>query len=193
MGNTAADFPQDLQMTREEFRRWAETQPRGRFERIDGKVVAMAPERGAHLRIKRDILLALLRGIAAAGLPCEALPDGATVEVEDGNDYEPDAVVTCGERMAAEATVAPNPIIVVEVLSPSTQGGDLTRKLIGYFKVPSVQHYLILFAERPQVIHHRRRDDGDGIETRMLVAGEIRLDPPGITITVEEIYQSAPH
>ena len=193
MGNTAADFPQDLQMTREEFLRWAETQPRGRFERIDGKVVAMAPERGAHLRIKRDVLLALLRGIAAAGLPCEALPDGATVEVEAGNDYEPDAVVTCGERMAAEATVAPNPIIVVEVLSPSTQGGDLTRKLIGYFKVPSVRHYLILFAERPQVIHHRRRDVGDEIETRMLVTGEIKLDPPGITITVEEIYQSAPH
>ena len=151
------------------------------------------PSEAPTFEFKRDVLLALLRGIAAAGLPCEALPDGATVEVEAGNDYEPDAVVTCGERMAAEATVAPNPIIVVEVLSPSTQGGDLTRKLIGYFKVPSVRHYLILFAERPQVIHHRRRDVGDEIETRMLVTGEIKLDPPGITITVEEIYQSAPH
>ena len=38
------------------------------------------------------------------------------------------------------------------------------------------------------VIHHRRREDGQGIDTRVLTAGDIRLDPPGITITVEEVY-----
>jgi len=37
-------------------------------------------------------------------------------------------------------------------------------------------------------VHHRRRDDGLGVETRMLTEGEIRLDPPGITITLAEVY-----
>lgn len=38
------------------------------------------------------------------------------------------------------------------------------------------------------MIHHRRRDDGEGINTRVVTTGEIRLDPPGVTITVEEVY-----
>jgi Uma2 family endonuclease len=174
-------------MSREEYQRWVEGRP-GRYERIDSYVVAMAPERGAHLRVKRDVLLALVRGISTAGLPCEALPDGATVQVGEGCDYEPDAVVTCGERMPPDSTVVPNPLVVVEVLSPSTQGDDKTRKLADYFRVPSIQHYLILWADRPQMIHHRRQ--GDSIDTRIFTAGPIRLDPPGITITVEEVYKA---
>ena len=42
----------DLIMSREDYRRWAEAQPRGRFERIDGVVVAMAPERAGHVDTK---------------------------------------------------------------------------------------------------------------------------------------------
>jgi Uma2 family endonuclease len=108
-------------LSRDEFRRWAEAQPRGRYERIAGRPVAMAPERGAHLRAKSAIWLALRQAIAAAGVPCEALPDGATVEIGDETDYEPDALVTCGARMADDAIAAPGPVIVVEVMSPSTR------------------------------------------------------------------------
>jgi Uma2 family endonuclease len=48
--------------SREEFRRWCEAQPKGRYERVDGRIVAMAPERGAHLRVKGAIYKALNRG-----------------------------------------------------------------------------------------------------------------------------------
>ena len=40
--------------SREEFRRWYDAQPNGRFERVDGRIVAMAPERGAHLRVREQ-------------------------------------------------------------------------------------------------------------------------------------------
>jgi len=84
--------------------------------------------------------------------------------------------------------VVPDPMVVVEVLSPSTRDGDLTRKLVAYFQVPSVRHYLVFQADRPQVVHHRRREDGQGVDTRMLTEGEIRLDPPGMVITLAEVY-----
>jgi Uma2 family endonuclease len=187
MGNTAEDLPPGP-MSRDSYRRWAEAQPRGRFERIDGFVVAMAPERASHADRKALVWLALRRAVADAELPCHVYPDGMTVEIGEGGDYEPDAVLHCGEKLPGDAVAVPDPLVVVEVLSPSTRAEDLTRKLVGYFKVPSVRHYLILFADRPQVIHHRRRDDSDGLDTRMFTAGEIRLDPPGITITVEEVY-----
>jgi Uma2 family endonuclease len=184
-GNTAAD----LRMSRDEFRRWTQTQRSGRFERIEGAVVAMAPERASHADRKALAWLALRRAVAAAGLPCHVYPDGMTVEVGD-SDFEPDAVLRCGEPLPGDVLAVPDPLVVVEVLSPSTRGGDLTRKLVEYFRLPSVRHYLIFWADRPQAIHHRRRDDGEGIETRVVSAGDIRLDPPGLVITVEEVYES---
>lgn len=187
MANIAADPGVDLRMSREEYRRWAEQQPTGHFERIDGVVVAMAPERASHADRKALVWLALRQAVTAIGLPCHVYPDGMTVEVGD-NDFEPDVVLHCGERLPGDAIVVPDPLIVVEVLSPTTRGDDLTRKLVAYFRVPSVRHYLVFWADRPQVLHHRRQDDGERIETRVLTSGEILLDPPGITITVEGIY-----
>ena len=174
-------------LTRKEFRRWAEAQPRGRYERVDGVVVAMAPERAAHARIKARAWRVLERVILAANLPCEAMADGISVEVGDDTDYEPDVVVYCGELMADNDLAAPKPVIVVEVLSPSTQSVDTGTKLTDYFRVPSIHHYLIVRANRRAVIHHRRRDDGS-IETRLLAEGRITLNPPGIEVTVEDLY-----
>jgi Uma2 family endonuclease len=175
----------DRRYSREEFRRWYEDQPRGRFERIDGRIVAMAPERGAHLRIKGAVYKALDRAVGAAGVGCQALPDGATVETGD-NDYEPDALVNCGVAMADDAVSAPNPVIVVEVLSPGTAATDTGAKLADYFRVLSIAHYLIVHPTRRTIIHHRRA--GDAIETRICVSGPIVMDPPGIMVTAEEIY-----
>ena len=176
-----------IMMSRTEFRRWAAAQPRGRYERVAGEVMAMAPERVAHVRVKARVWQALDQAIRAAGLPCEALADGITVEVGDDTDYEPDAVVNCGEPIAGDEVAASNPVIIVEVLSPSTQSVDTGTKLTDYFKLPSVRHYLIIRADRRAVIHHRRRDDG-GIETRLAAEGRIALDPPGIEIAVEDFY-----
>jgi Uma2 family endonuclease len=186
-GNTAADPDADFVLSREEYRRWVKAQPNGRFERIEGVVVAMAPQRANHADRKALAWLALRRAVAAAGLPCHVYPDGMTVEVGD-SDYEPDAVLRCGDALPGDAVSVPDPLVLVEVLSPGTRGGDLTRKLVEYFRLPSVRHYLIFWADRQQVIHHRRADDGERIETRVVTAGEIRLDPPGVVITVEEVY-----
>src|SRR5271168_388296 len=109
----------DRRTSREEFRRWYEAQPSGRYERVDGRIAAMAPERGVHLRVKGAVYRALHRAVTVAGVDCQALPDGATVEAGD-SDYEPDALVNCGEAMADDAVAAPNPVVVVEVLSPGT-------------------------------------------------------------------------
>ena len=175
----------DRRYSREEFRRWCDAQPRGRYERVDGRIFAMAAERGAHLRVKATVYKALDRAVAAAGVGCQALPDGATVECGD-SDYEPDALVNCGEPMADDALAAPNPVVVVEVLSPGTASTDTGGKLADYFLVPSVAHYLIVHPIRRMVTHHRRT--GASIDTLVVVNGPITMDPPGIVVTVEELY-----
>jgi Uma2 family endonuclease len=177
--------------TREEFRRWCAAQNGGRYERVGGHIVAMSPERAAHVRVKGRVFNALQRAIRAAGVQCEAMPDGVTVETGD-NDYEPDALVNCGPPIDDDAISAPNAVIIVEVLSPSTAGTDTGGKLADYFQVLSVAHYLIVHPTKRSVIHHRREASG-GIATRILASGEIQLDPPGISVMVEEFYATVLH
>ena len=86
-----------------------------------------------------------------------------------------------------DALVINDPIIVVEVLSPSTAAIDHGRKLSGYFSLPSVEHYLILDPERRVAIHHKR-GQGDAIETRVLTDGVAQLDPPGFEVAVEALF-----
>ncbi len=115
MAETAVDPATELPMSREEYIRWAEAQPSGPFEWIEGLVVAKAPERLSHIDRRSLVWLALRCAIAAAGLPCHVYGDGATIEVDD-NDYEPDAVLRCGDALPGDATAVPDPLVVVEVL-----------------------------------------------------------------------------
>lgn len=176
-------MPQRL--NREEFRRWAAAQ-RGRYVRIGGEPVAMSPKRAAHVRLKSRVWRILDQAVTTADVDCEALADGMMIEVDDDTDYEPDALVNCGPRVPSDATVATNPIVVVEVLSPATQAVDTSDKLADYFRVPSIEHYLIVSARRREIIHHQRA--GAEIVSRIVNPGSFRLDPPGISIDVAEIY-----
>lgn len=171
-------------MTVDDFLAWADSHP-GRHELVDGQIHAMAPERVGHADTKFAVQTALKQAIGRAGVPCHMLPDGVTVRIDAGTAYEPDALVYCGARLSRDATVVPAPSIVVEVLSPSTGFYDRHDKLAGYFAVPSIHHYLIVNIDRRMVIHHQR--DGDAIRTRLLPSGPLRLDPPGLNLTVEDL------
>jgi Uma2 family endonuclease len=175
-------------ISRAEFRAWAEQQPRGRFERVDGRVVQTTPERSVHARLKSAIWRALDDALRASGIEAEAFPDGMTVEVGEDTDYEPDVLVNAGPPIGPEVVAPPNPVIVVEVLSPGTRFTDTGEKLCGYFRVPSIQHYLIVGARRREVVHHRRA--GETIITTVLTEGAVVLDPPGISITLDAIYRN---
>jgi Uma2 family endonuclease len=174
-------------MTVEEFLDWAMLQPGGRYELMDGQVVAVAPERAGHARLKSEIWLALREAIRDRSLPCEALPDGMTIRIDEHTTYEPDALVHCGDPLPDETVIVPAPVIVVEVLSPRTASRDVGAKLADYFRVPSVRHYLIARTDRPTIIHHRRVE-GEEIITRVVTSGTFALDPPGLTLDLARIY-----
>jgi Uma2 family endonuclease len=81
----------------------------------------------------------------------------------------------------------PNPLIVVEILSPSSERLDKAGKLADYFSIPSIEHDLIVDLKRRDVIHHSR-SDGSMISTRIVREGDIVLDPPGITIVMADTF-----
>lgn len=173
--------------TADEFIAWAMEQPTGRFELANGKIVAMAPERVGHARAKLAAVLALRASIERAGLGCEAMIDGVAVRIDDRTVYEPDALVRCGAPTPGDDVHVSDPIILVEVLSPSSRGIDTGLKLAGYFRLPSVRHYLVVSTETRTVLHHRR-DEAGTIEVRILGEGRLMLDPPGLAIDIGDLF-----
>ena len=174
-------------MTVEAYIDWALQQPRGRFELLRGEIVPMNAERTGHIRVKVRAFNALERAIAEAGVRCHALSDGATVRIDDHTAFEPDALVYCGDLLPDDTIIIPEPVIVVEVLSPSTASIDAGAKFAGYFKVPSIAHYLIVDGQAREIVQHRREADGS-IRSQVISAGAISLDPPGLTVPLADIF-----
>lgn len=186
MTATPKPVPPKQRMDVEEYLSWSESQE-GRFELVDGIVYAQASERAAHVRVKGLVFIALVNAIKKRGLSCHALVDGMALRIGKRTVFEPDAVVYCGPELPPDALLVENPVIVVEVLSPSTGRNDVTRKLAGYFTLPSVKHYLIVDPDERLVIHHTRGEDGV-VRTYPLREGEVALDPPGLAIDLAEFY-----
>jgi Uma2 family endonuclease len=172
--------------TVDEFIPWAMAQPRGRYELLDGEVVMMGPERLAHVRAKTSAYIALAEALKRASLSCEAMGDGVTVRINERTAYEPDALVYCGPRLGGGDLEVPNPVVVVEVSSPTTFHTDTGYKFTGYFSLPSVRHYLIVDVEKRAVIHHARGGNGQ-IASSTATQGSLRLDPPGIEVIVADL------
>lgn len=202
----AAKLP-DRKLTVEEFLEWVETDPDARFEFDDGTmreksdvrfelhdgvVVAMAPERAQHVRTKLRAAMTLQAALAGQPSAYESFVDGIAVRIDDRTTFEPDAFVRCGDPLDGDVREISDPMIVVEVLSPSTKSRDLGEKVEGYFLLPLLHHYLIVDPERRRIIHHRRQADSDALLTRIVSEGLIRLDPPGIEVAIVDMLPPLP-
>lgn len=172
-------------MQAEEFLAWAQSQP-GRHELVQGEVRAMSAEQAQHALVKGEVYARLREGVRSGSLPCQVFVDGMAVRVSRDTVYEPDAFVRRGEPVDPKALAVDDPVIVVEVVSPSTSRRDSGAKLADYFALPSVRHYLIVDCDRRVVTHHRR--DGGRIETAVVTRGDLALDPPGLTLPVPDLF-----
>jgi Uma2 family endonuclease len=172
-----------VQMTVAEFLTWSERQPDGRYELVEGKIVAMTRDNVQHNRAKAAVWRALDDAVRGAGLPCIVFIDGVGVAINEGTLRIPDVVVHCGAEPPPDAMIVESPLIVVEVVSPSSERDDVDTKLLDYFSLASVQHYLIVFPKRRVVVHYMRGERGK-IDVSIAHDGEITLKPPGIAASV---------
>jgi Uma2 family endonuclease len=176
-------------LTVDEFLAWGLTQPReaGRFELLDGIIIVQQSPKWIHSKLKHRVCLMLEHAIAQASIAYFAAPQGPAVRINARSCFEPDALVAPLPEPADDSQEIPNPIIVVEVLSPSSANVDTTIKLKGYFEVPSIEHYLIVDPDSATITHHKRTAT-DILATRILSEGTLDLVPPGIEIDVKRLF-----
>ena len=180
----------DKRMTADEFLEWSMRRAgRERYELVSGEIVAMSPERAGHIRAKHLVWLALRDALRAVSFAGEVLGDGMSVRIDEMTVYEPDTLVRAGQPVEDATIEVADPMIVVEVVSPSSHALDTGSKLADYFRLPSVRHYLIVNTKDRTVIHHSR-GAGEQIDTRIVRSGAVRLNPPGIAVDVEGFFET---
>ena len=162
----------------------------GRYELVDGEVLKMAAETVLHVRLKGKVFTALNNAFKNKKSDCEVFQDGIAIKISAKTAREPDVSVQCGKQLDGSSLVLDKPLIVVEVVSPSSSSTDANQKLEEYFSVPSIMHYLIVWRNKKLCYLHKRIDDNK-ILTTIVRSGKIDFDPPGFSITFDEIFGSS--
>lgn len=153
-----------------------------RYELIDGKLYAMTGTTGQHARIVGNLYSAL--HVHLKGKTCEPFMESLKVNV--GEDfYYPDMVVDCGFD-ENNPLFAGEPILIVEVLSPSTRYKDLGTKLARYQQISTLQEYVVIEQDSMRLDIFRRQDEWLG--TRYEKGDEVVLQSINLRLPIEEIY-----
>ena len=180
MANARArsELPRDL----DAFVRWHERQAET-FEFLGGAPVMMAPASRAHTMLKGNVFAALRQ--ALEGTRCTAYGDGIEIRAH-GISAIPDLVVSC-EPPDLSSPVETAPVLIVEIVSPTTALRDRVQKWEAYRRIPSLGHYMLVEQDRRLVELHTRKGD-IVFEERFIEAGPVPLDAVGITLDVATIY-----
>ena len=132
-----------------------------KHEYVDGVIVAMSGGTIEHGRLAMAIGAAL--GTALGERGCRVLSSDVRVRVEETNrSTYPDLSVVCGDvkRASDDNNAIVNPIVVVEVLSDSTEQDDRGSKFAHYRRLKSLRHYVLVSQAEPRVEVFSRTEAG---------------------------------
>lgn len=163
-----------------------------RYEYFEGEIFAMAGGSPEHGRIAGNVFARLF--IKLTSVKCEVFNSEIRLKVPALTTYRyPDASVVCGEPIFEEflgVKLLVNPLVLIEVLSPTTEGYDLGKKFTEYKSIPSFQEYLAISQSQPYVIRFHRQENGlwvrhdvEGIES------EVQIEALSLTLSLQEIYE----
>ena len=169
-------------MTKQEFLEWEERQPT-KFEFDGFSPVAMAGGTRNHATLQRNLAISV--GGRLRGKPCDYFGNDLKVETGPGYRY-PDGIVVCTPGPGASTWVS-DPVVLFEVLSPSTAGADQITKNQEYAAIPSVKRYVLLAQDRlGATVFERVGEDWVG----HVITGDatLRLPEIGIELPLAELY-----
>ena len=178
--------PDYATVTPEDFFAWVPGQE-GRYELVEGEVVMMAGAGRRHDAIVVN-LIAAVRPQTRGG-PCQTFTGDTYVATTGSNRRMPDMGVDCG-KPDDNSLMADKPSLVVEVLSPTNGGFDLTVKLAEYQGLPSLDYILFVDTENPTV-HLYRRSEGGLWQDDVLkgLDAVVELEKLKISVSLHDIYE----
>lgn len=162
-----------------------------RHEFLDGQLYAMAGGTPEHAALAASFARVL--GNALAGRPCRVFSSDLRVRVrETGLTTYPDLSVVCGrlETDGQDGNAIVNPVLLVEVLSESSEAYDRGAKAAHYRRIPSLREYVLVSQREPLIEVYRRNEQGR-FELFESHAGEsVELASVGATLSVDAVYEN---
>ena len=158
-------------------------------EYFDGHIIAMSGASSKHNLITGDIFYGLYPQLIGHG--CEIFTSDMRVRPSLGDAYfYPDVVVVCGEPEFEDDTFDTllNPIVIVEVLSPSTEAYDRGEKFARYKHLTSLQEYVLVSQDKVSVEHHRRHGTRWVLSHYRALEDVLRLPSIGCELPLRDIY-----
>ena len=179
--------PAIRRMTLEEFLRWDDGTDT-RYELIDGFPIAMAPPVEAH-RILAGRLVSRIDAALAGRRPWNAQIEPGVVRPDRADSYYvPDIAVTCEPNEPGRQAMV-DPILIVEILSPSTERTDRRLKLSAYQTMESVREIMLIDADSHHAELYRRDNDHWGIQLVRGAEAILVLTAVDLRISMVELYE----
>jgi Uma2 family endonuclease len=158
-----------------------------RYEFIDGIVRMMTGGSAAHSAIKTNATNALNAALRKG--PCRAYADDLKVVTATAVMY-PDVVVTC-RPLAPDDDRVPEPTVVVEVLSPTTERHDRIAKWREYQRIGSLQHFVLIEQAERRVEVYSRTATGWALASIEPPDDAIALHAVAATLSLEAVYENS--
>ncbi len=183
----ARQFIEPSRYTEEQYLAW-EVDATEKSEYVDGEIRAMSGGTEPHASIPMNIGSELRTALRGRG--CRVLSSDMKIWTA-GAFYYPDLSVVCGTSLYRNGNkhVITNPLVVVEVLSPSTEPKDRGEKFIRYLQIETLRSYLLVAQTEARVELFERGENGNWIYS-MVTGLENALEIPslGVTLALSEIY-----
>jgi Uma2 family endonuclease len=155
------------------------------YQLFEGRIVAMNPPLRGH-----GSLVVRLANIASSQLrpPCEAIAEAGIIPLNRRHSwYKADLIVTCTPGNYKDAFIA-EPVLVVEVLSPTTSASDFNLKLPDYQQIPSMRD-ILLVSSMERLVRHWRREPNGWIEHASRRSATVRLSGLPVSIAMADLYE----
>jgi Uma2 family endonuclease len=161
---------------------------------FDGVIVAMAPPADAHQIIAAALTAEIVLAVRAHLPGCSARSQAGIAPrgVRGRDHFETDITVTCEPFSRGYRGMVQKPLLIVEILSPSTDRDDVFIKLPAYQRIPSLQEILYVETERVGATVYRR--GAQGWQTTEFAAPDARLqlETVGLDIVLSSLYGGIP-
>jgi len=163
----------------------------GNFEYFDGEIFEMSGVSPNHARIERNFLVKLSPRATEKG--CEAFPANLRIKVPILPTYRyPDLSVVCGEAIFEKLgglDCLVNPVLIVEVLSDSTELYDRGEKFRQYKSIESFREYILVSSDGKNVTHFLKHNERFWLHSDYETGESLHVTTLDFDLSVDEIYQ----
>lgn len=172
----------------EAYLAWEAEQP-GKHEYVAGEIFAMTGASDAHVTVAGNLFSLLLSHLR--GGSCRVFMSDMKLRVEKANAFfYPDVFVTCDEADRSRQHFKEHPLLIAEVLSPSTSAYDRGRKFAAYRGLPSLREYVIADPESLSVDLFRKNNTGDWMLLPYVAGAEVEFASVGFKAKIESLYEN---